>query len=105
MSIDNFKSMYYEMKIPLSSIYKDYSNLSSKSISIGIITGTIKTPYHINKQLGMNSRQGKPGGDGKKSGNKTNRPSGANGEQNNYSMTDITTPTTLWLRNIKFAGQ
>ncbi|HAF28546.1 MAG TPA: hypothetical protein DCG75_05815 [Bacteroidales bacterium] len=108
---DEFKSMCYEMKIPFASIYKDFKNISSKSISIGFETGSIDQPIPANLQS-SNSPDGKgmgnapPGGmSGENSGRMgSGKPSGIGGVMPNQSlMTNISTPIKFWIKNIQLA--
>lgn len=114
IDIDEFKSMYYEMLIPLSVIYKNYANLSSKSLSLGFETGSIEMPDHNSMPGGMvaPSSGGAPGG---RSGGMSapssggmggGRPGGMQGGiqegmQNQGSMADLSSPTTFWIKNIQ----
>jgi hypothetical protein len=106
---DEFKSLYYEMKIPFQSIYSNFSDLSLKKLSIGLETGTIKRPPSGNKQ---SARGNRPEGmsNGGKGGNRSggmpgNKKSVRNsaGIPNNSSMSDLTTPTRFWIKGIRLA--
>ncbi len=97
---DEFKSLYYELKIPLNIIYNDYSNLSLKTLSIGFETGVLDMPSPGNRSAGMNNRptgmSGKGGGGG--------RGRGSGGPvQGSSSITNLTSPTKVWIKNIKLA--
>ena len=101
---DEFRSFYYEMKIPLKSIYDDYSNLSLKTLSIGFETGVLDMPMLGNRPAGMNNQptgmsgRGSGGGRGGQSGG---RPSG--GRPDSSSISNLTSPTKVWIKNIKLA--
>ncbi len=120
---DEFKSLYYEMKIPFKSIYSNCSNISLKTLSIGLETGALKIPSQgISSQPISMTGGGKGGGGGRggggrggggrgggsggrageMSGNKMGGASG--GTPNNSSMTDLTRPTKLWIKNILLAN-
>ncbi|MDA3954016.1 MAG: hypothetical protein PF485_10230 [Bacteroidales bacterium] len=107
---DDFKSLYYEMKIPLNAIYSNYSDISPKTLSIGLETGSLKSSTTESKPLGMNTGGG---GSGKGSGGGGSRGSGGDGGgskgggnpggKQNSSMNDLSTPTKVWIKNILLA--
>jgi hypothetical protein len=99
---DQFRSLYYEMKIPLKSIYDNYSNLSLKTLSIGIETGNLDMPTPGNRPAGMNSRPTGMSGGGKGGGRAGNKPSGVRPDSS--SMSNLTSPTKIWIKNIKLAS-
>ncbi len=113
---DEFKSLYYEMKIPLKSIYDSYSNLSFKTLSIGLETGALDIPAPENRSAGMNnqptgmSRGGKGGGGGRGGGGSGGRASGGKGggssgrTPDSSSINSITSPTKIWIKKIKLAS-
>jgi hypothetical protein len=112
VSIDKFKSMYYEMKIPFSALYKDYSNLISKTLSIGLETGALKIPSSGNKQARMSNNQSRisnrrKGSNSSSEGISNRRKGSGNsaGISNNSSMMNMTTPTKIWIKDIKLTQQ
>ena len=108
VSVDEFKSMYYEMKIPFSIIYNNYSDLLSKSISIGLETGAIKLPSPDQRSANMSSG-GQRGMSGSNSGRKGGGRSGGGmggskgGPQNQSGFSNLSTPTKVWIKNIQLA--
>lgn len=111
IDIDEFKSMYYEMQIPLSTIYVDYSNLTNKSLSLGFETGTIKMPSRDQMSPNMGkSRSSGMGVNTKSMGGE--RPGGMSGKPgkmgeglpNQESMQDLSSPTKFWIKNIRLAN-
>lgn len=109
---DEFKSLYYEMKIPFKSIYSDYSNIALKTLSIGIETGALEMPSQENRPVEMSSRPsamtgGRGGGGGRSGGMSNKGTTGGRGREmpNSSSMTDLTKPTKIWIKNIKLAQQ
>lgn len=98
---DKFKSLYYEMKVPFSALKVEYSNLLLKSLSIGLETGALERPSSP-------TTSGRPGGmPGKSMGG--NRPGGMptgggpRGAPNQSELQELSTPTKLWIKNIKLA--
>ena len=105
ISVDEFKSMYYEMKIPLSIIYNNYSDLLSKSISIGLETGAIKLPFPSERSANMSSA-GQGGRGGGKGGGRSGGGKGSSqggGAQNISGFSNLSTPTKVWIKNIQLA--
>ena len=108
---DEFKSLYYEMKIPFKSIYSDYSDISLKTLSIGLETGALEMPSPGSGPVGMSGRPGGMSGGGKGGGRSGGMPGGGKGVgrsigmPNNSSVTNMTTPTKVWIKNIKLAQQ
>lgn len=115
---DEFKSLYYEMKIPFKSIYSNCSNISLKTLSIGLETGALKIPSQgINNQAvkmagggkgGGGTRGGGGRGGGGRGGASSGMPGGnmggtSGGTPHNSSMTDLTRPTKVWIKNILLA--
>ncbi|MCK5028214.1 MAG: hypothetical protein KAR57_01175 [Bacteroidales bacterium] len=107
---DQFKSLYYEMKIPVKSIYTDHSNLALKTLSIGLETGALKIPSQTNRpavsqSAGISGRGkgGRGGGAGGRGGGKGGGPSGRTPDSS--SITNMTSPTKIWIKNIKLAQQ
>ena len=108
ISVDDFKSMYYEMKIPLSIIYNNYSDLLSKSISIGLETGAIKLPSPDQRTANMGSggQRGTSGSNGgrKGGGRSGGGMAGSQGRpQNQSGFSNLSTPTKVWIKNIQLA--
>jgi hypothetical protein len=111
--VDEFKSMYYEMRIPLSTIYKNNVDLSSKLLSIGIETGAIEMPDRDQMSANMGggrsggSGSGRPGGSGGgRSGGMGGSKTGGMGSSSGGSQSDmssLTNPTKFWVKNIKLA--
>lgn len=110
IDIDEFKSMYYEMKIPLLTIYKEFSDLTNKELSIGFETGSIEKPNR--DQMSSNMGGGRPGGMGGRSGGLGGGPSGgmggnsggmSEGMSNQASMQSLSSPTKFWVKNIQLA--
>ena len=103
---DEFKSLYYELKIPFSAIQINYADLLLKTLSVGFETGALKMPSSGSGPAGMSSRPpgmsggGRGGSGGRGGGGKGGGPSG--GMQSNSSMN---TPTKIWIKNIKLAQQ
>jgi hypothetical protein len=108
VSIDQgqFRSLYYEMKIPLKSIYANHSNLALKTLSIGLETRALKIPSQTNGSVGSQSagvsgKGGRGGGSGgRASGGKGGGPSGITGSS---SINTMSSPTKIWIKNIKLA--
>ena len=105
MDQDEFKAMYYELKIPFSSINLNTDNI----ISIGLETGSIDLPGSENMQTGMRSSGsmgGKPGGmGGGRPGGMGGKPGGMNSQRPNMeTMDNIKTPTKFWIKNIRLAN-
>ena len=105
MDQDEFKAMYYELKIPFSSINLNTDNI----ISIGLETGSIDLPGSENMQTGMRpsgSMGGKPGGmGGGRPGGMGGKPSGMNSQRSNMeTMDNIKTPTKFWIKNIQLVN-
>lgn len=96
---DDFKSLYYEIKVPFSSINVNYSELCLRTFSIGFEIEKIERPPSAN----MSERSGKVGGrqGGRMGGS---RPSG-----NPKSMPDqstfqeLNTTTNIWVKNIQLS--
>lgn len=110
IDIDEFKSMYYEMQIPLLTLYTGYSDLTNKSLSIGFETGSIEKPNR--DQMTANMGGGRPGGMGGRSGGMGGVPSGGMGDNtgrlsegmpNQASMQSLSSPTKFWVKNIQLA--
>jgi len=110
IDIDEFRSMYYEMRIPLLNIYKNYTDLSLKSLSIGFETGAIKMPNQ--DQMSANMGGGRSGGmdspsrgkGGGRSGGMGGKPGGMSGGiPNQSSIINLTSPTKFWIKNIQLA--
>ncbi|NOQ27629.1 MAG: hypothetical protein GQ564_19880 [Bacteroidales bacterium] len=99
------------MKIPFKSIYSDYSNLSIKTLNIGLETGVLKTPHSGNRPSGMNNQPGgmsggggsggRSGGGAPKGGGKGGGPSGGTPS---FSKIALSSPTKIWIKNIHFAN-
>lgn len=106
---DDFKLMYYEMKIPFASIYKHFNNLNSKSLSLGFETGSIDLPGAGNIHGSMGGPEHGGMGRGMDGGMAVGKPGGINdkrpdGMPGQTSMTDLATPTKFWIKNIRFAN-
>lgn len=111
---DEFKSLYYEMKIPFKSIYSNCSNISLKTLSIGLETGTIKMPSQGVSSQPISMTGGGKGGRGGRGGGGGGRGSGGMSEgkmagasartPHNSSMTDLTRSTKIWIKNIHLAN-
>lgn len=100
---DDFKSLYYEMKIPFKAIYSDYADISQKRLSIGLDTGVLRSPSSGgSKSVGM--RKGSGGGS-MGSGGRGGRGMGSKnplGTQNS-PITNLSSPTKTWIKNIRLA--
>jgi len=112
IDVDEFRSMYYEMQIPLSTIYKKYNDISLKSLSIGFETGAIEIPNNNQMSTNMASaggkgsgaRSGGRGGGGRSGGTKGGRSEGpSQGSSSQPSLTNLTSPTKFWVKNILLA--
>jgi hypothetical protein len=108
MCQDDFKSLYYEMKIPFKSIYSNYSNISHNTLSIGLETGELKLAASENKPVGINNNtrgehpRGSSAGGGKRSGGNS-KGQGYSGGTPNSSKTALSSPTKIWIKNILLA--
>ncbi|MBU8892505.1 MAG: hypothetical protein KOO66_06980, partial [Bacteroidales bacterium] len=102
---DEFKSLYYEMKIPFKSIYSDYSDLTLKTLSIGFETGALKMPSSGNSHAGRSNQSGGISGGGKGGGRAGMSGSGRNGAaQHSTAFSKLTTPTSFWVKKINLAS-
>lgn len=109
IDVDEFKSMYYEMLVPLATIYSEYDDLSSKSLSIGFETGTIEMPNReqMSAQMGGSRPSGMGGGrPGMGGGMSGGAPGGMSGNRSDQSsMQQLTSPTKFWIKNVQLAQE
>ncbi|MCK5028210.1 MAG: hypothetical protein KAR57_01155 [Bacteroidales bacterium] len=98
---DKFKSLYYEMKIPFKSIYDNYTNISLKKLSIGLKTGALEAPKQLTKPTHVKDERSSSRGGRTRSG--SGNGSKLAGGTPNSSMSSLTSPTIVWIKNIKLA--
>ena len=106
---DEFKSLYYEMKIPFKSIYSDYSDIKLKTLSLGFETGALKMSTPGNNQTGMSNQPNSKSGGGKGGGRSGGMQGGGKGgksgaTQNSNAFSELTTPTSFWIKKINLAS-
>ncbi len=105
MDQDEFRAMYYELKVPFSSINLNTDNI----ISIGLETGSIDLPGTENMQTGMRPSGGMGGKSGGMGGGRPVAMGGKPGKMNSQrpnmeTMDNLKTPTKFWIKNIQLAN-
>lgn len=109
ISQDEFKSFYYEVKIPFSSMNLNYVNLCKQTFSMGFIIEAIEMP----SSPGMNGGGRPQGGGGGRSqgtgggqmggGGPQGMTGGASARPDQSEIQELTAATIIWVKNIQLS--